>query len=83
MVIQQAQGEFNDENSQLQFVFRGQSDTNMSPGARNADKSTFRIPLHCCACIIYMGNSSMLVLFGLSSTYKITLFCLSYRRCGE
>ena len=30
-----------------------------------------------------MGYSSMLILFGLSSTYKITLFSLSYRRWSE
>ena len=52
--MQQARGEFNDENNQLQVVFRGQSDKNMSLDARNADKSKFRIPLHCCACINYL-----------------------------
>ena len=39
LVIQQARGEFNDENSQYQVVLRGQGDTNASPDARIADKS--------------------------------------------
>ena len=40
--MQQARGEFNDENSQLQVVFRGQSDKNMSLDARNAENLEFR-----------------------------------------
>ena len=74
LVIQQARGDFNDESSLEQVVFRGQGyKCKGFPNARNADKSKCRILIYCCASINGIRHGLTLLLFGVNATCKITI----------